>query len=113
RRPRSRVRSVDVGDRGEVLGQLGHLAQGPIFCSLQASLTPSIEPITFCETLPSFITTSERYSFITMSRVTGSIVMGPRGLLNFQPLSASSALSVSILPLSAWTTWTIAAMPSY
>ena len=27
-------------------------------------------------------------------------MIGPRGLSNFQPLSASSALSVSILPLS-------------
>jgi hypothetical protein len=88
-------------------------AHGPIFCSLQASFTPSILPITFWKTRPSFMTASDRYSFITMSRVTGSIMIGPRGLLNFQPFSASSALSVSTLPLRVWTTWTMAAMPSY
>src|SRR6185503_7513376 len=78
--------------------------QGPIFCSLHASLTPSILPMTFWKTRPSFMTASDRYSFMTMSRVTGSIEMGPRGLLNFHPLRASSALSTSIFPLSVWTT---------
>ena len=68
--------------------------------------------MTFWYTRPSFMIASDRYSFMMMSRVTGSIMIGPRGLLNFQPLSASRALSVSILPLSAWVTWTIAAMPS-
>src|SRR5262245_5946981 len=101
-----------VGGRPEPPIYLGLAAQGPIFCSLQASLTPSILPMTFWSTRPSFMTASDRYSFITISRVTGSIDIGPRGLANFQPLSASSAASVSILPLSAWTTWTIAAMPS-
>src|SRR5262249_54269481 len=46
-------------------------AQGPIFSSLQASLTASILPIVFWKRRPSFITTSERYSFMTMSRVAG------------------------------------------
>jgi len=64
----------------------------------------------FWVTWPSFTTTSDRYSFITMSRVTGSIEMGPRGLLNFQPFRASNALSASILPLRVWTTYTMAAI---
>jgi len=85
---------------------------GATFSALQGSLTFSIVASTFWNRRPSFMTTSDRYSFMTMSRVSGSIMIGPRGLTVFHPLSAASAASDSTLPLVACTAWTIAAMPS-
>ena len=61
------------------------------------SFTAFIVPRFFCSSLPSFLTTSLRYSFITMSRVLGSIMIGPRGLLNFQPSLADAPELVAAL----------------
>jgi hypothetical protein len=77
------------------------------------SFTALRMPMFFCTRRPFTFTSSLRYSFITMSRVCGSIMIGPRGLSGyFQPLSASCALSGSILPFRVVTTCAIAAMPS-
>src|ERR1051326_5441009 len=86
---------------------------GPNCSALHSSLTFGIVSSTFSCNLPSVpLTTSSRYSFMTMSRVCGSIMIGPCGLTNFQPSSDFTAASPSILPLVACTACTIAAMPS-
>ena len=62
---------------------------------------------------PTFLV-SRTYSFCTMSRVRGSISIGPRGLFGFfQPRSSSIVLSASTLPFCARTTSQIACMPSH
>ena len=68
--------------------------------SLHWSFTSGTVTSTFSCSLPSEpFTTSSRYSFMTMSRVCGSIMIGPCGLLNFQPSSDFTAASPSHLAL--------------
>ena len=60
-----------------------------------------------CSTLrssPLAFSTLRRYTVWTMSRVSGSIMIGPRGLVNDMPLKISIALSASILPLPSFCT---------
>ena len=95
------IRRDDTGPKAEVAKQL----------ATELVVRDKINLLTGVVWSPTFLT-SRIYSFCTMSRVSGSIMIGPRGLSCFQPLSSDIVLSGSILPFCALITSKIAAIPS-
>ena len=71
------------------------------FCSsFQGSLTAVANvSISTLASWPPTLRTSRRYSFWMMSRVSGSIEIGPRGLSHAMPFMAARSLSPSVAPL--------------
>src|SRR5207247_5598464 len=66
--------------------------------SLTGSLTFSILSISTLTRRPPTFSTRRIYTVWTMSRVSGSIAIGPRGLSHFMPLAAAMSASASVLP---------------
>src|SRR5262245_64061897 len=84
--------------------------QGGTLSALQGSFTFSIVESTFWNRRPSFMVTSDRYSFMTISRVSGSIMIGPRGVTVFKHLRAARDATGSTLTLVGSTDCTIATL---
>src|SRR5205085_12656950 len=81
------------------------------FSCFHGSLTIGIVAISILTSLPSCFSTRRIYTFWTMSRVSGSIMIGPRGLSRFFPpfknAIASSAVNFPCVALTRSKTATI------
>src|SRR5205807_6794479 len=104
----------DQDSLGQLQAAVEDVAHFLLFTSFHGSFTavPTVS-ISTLASLPPTLRTSRRYSFCTMSRVTGSTEIGPRGLFGSLKFFRSSMVrSGSILPFCSFTTYRMAAMPS-